>query len=348
MMKKFSGLVAAVGMSFVLTACGGSGEEGESSGESSGGAENTETVTLQLGHALSPGTPAADKIDEMAETVAEETEGRVEFDIYPDSQLGSETEMLEQIQVGSMQAGAIMIGSMQTLDMKMAIEDLPYMWKDVEHAREAYKGEFGEQLADIISEQGLTQIGYLEWGPRHVTNNEKPIVEPEDLEGVNIRVAETALRVDAFEQVGALPTVMAFSEVYGALQQGALDAQENPLSVINAAKFYEVQDYLSLTGHFYNTVMMVVETDTWDQISEEDQQLIKDEASSISEEVAEMNDTKEEEYLTELEENGMQINDDVNTEAFREAMLPVYDQWEEEVFGEELMNVYREASGWEE
>jgi tripartite ATP-independent transporter DctP family solute receptor len=232
--------------------------------------------------------------------------------------------------------------------MKMAIEDLPYMWKDVEHAREAYKGEFGEQLADIISEQGLTQIGYLEWGPRHVTNNEKPIVEPEDLEGVNIRVAETALRVDAFEQVGALPTVMAFSEVYGALQQGALDAQENPLSVINAAKFYEVQDYLSLTGHFYNTVMMVVETDTWDQISEEDQQLIKDEASSISEEVAEMNDTKEEEYLTELEENGMQINDDVNTEAFREAMLPVYDQWEEEVFGEELMNVYREASGWEE
>ena len=250
MMKKFSGLVAAVGMSFVLTACGGSGEEGESSGESSGSAENTETVTLQLGHALSPGTPAADKIDEMAETVAEETEGRVEFDIYPDSQLGSETEMLEQIQVGSMQAGAIMIGSMQTLDMKMAIEDLPYMWKDVEHAREAYKGEFGEQLADIISEQGLTQIGYLEWGPRHVTNNEKPIVEPEDLEGVNIRVAETALRVDAFEQVGALPTVMAFSEVYGALQQGALDAQENPLSVINAAKFYEVQDYLSLTGHF--------------------------------------------------------------------------------------------------
>ncbi|MFP3359737.1 TRAP transporter substrate-binding protein DctP, partial [Planococcus sp. SIMBA_143] len=100
-----------------------------------------------MGHALSPGTPAADKIDEMAETVAEETEGRVEFDIYPDSQLGSETEMLEQIQVGSMQAGAIMIGSMQTLDMKMAIEELPYMWKDVEHAREAYKGEFGEQLA---------------------------------------------------------------------------------------------------------------------------------------------------------------------------------------------------------
>ncbi|WP_344700883.1 DctP family TRAP transporter solute-binding subunit [Salinicoccus jeotgali] len=341
MMKKLSGIVATLSLVFILTACGGSGEESSASGGSD------ESVTLQLGHALSPGTPAADKIDEMAETVEEETDGRVVFDIYPDSQLGSETEMLEQIQVGSMQAGAIMVGSMQTLDMKMAIEDLPYMWKDVEHAREAYKGEFGEKLADIASEQGLTQIGYLEWGKRHITNNEKPIVDPEDLEGVNIRVAETALRVDAFEEVGALPTVMAFSEVYGALQQGALDAQENPLSVINAAKFYEVQDYLSLTGHFYNTVMMMVETDTWDQISEEDQKLIKEETSKISEEVTEMNDSMEEDYLAELEENGMQINDDVNTEAFREAMLPVYDKWEEEVFGKELMDVYREASGWE-
>ncbi|GAA3716299.1 DctP family TRAP transporter solute-binding subunit [Salinicoccus jeotgali] len=340
-MKKLSGIVATLSLVFILTACGGSGEESSASGGSD------ESVTLQLGHALSPGTPAADKIDEMAETVEEETDGRVVFDIYPDSQLGSETEMLEQIQVGSMQAGAIMVGSMQTLDMKMAIEDLPYMWKDVEHAREAYKGEFGEKLADIASEQGLTQIGYLEWGKRHITNNEKPIVDPEDLEGVNIRVAETALRVDAFEEVGALPTVMAFSEVYGALQQGALDAQENPLSVINAAKFYEVQDYLSLTGHFYNTVMMMVETDTWDQISEEDQKLIKEETSKISEEVTEMNDSMEEDYLAELEENGMQINDDVNTEAFREAMLPVYDKWEEEVFGKELMDVYREASGWE-
>ncbi|MFC4984981.1 DctP family TRAP transporter solute-binding subunit [Salinicoccus siamensis] len=341
MMKKLSGIAATLSLVFILTACGGSGEESSASGGSD------ESVTLQLGHALSPGTPAADKIDEMAETIEEETDGRVVFDIYPDSQLGSETEMLEQIQVGSMQAGAIMVGSMQTLDMKMAIEDLPYMWKDVEHAREAYKGEFGEKLADIASEQGLTQIGYLEWGKRHITNNEKPIVEPEDLEGVNIRVAETALRVDAFEEVGALPTVMAFSEVYGALQQGALDAQENPLSVINAAKFYEVQDYLSLTGHFYNTVMMMVETDTWDQISEEDQKLIKEETSKISEEVTEMNDSMEKEYLKELEENGMQINDDVNTEAFREAMLPVYDKWEEEVFGKELMDVYREASGWE-
>lgn len=329
----------------VLAACG-NGEDSET--EEASGSSSGESITLQLGHALSPGTPASDNIDAVAENVAERTDGRVEFDIYPDSQLGSETEMLEQIQVGSMDSGAIMVGSMQTLDMKMAIEDLPYMWADIENAREAYKGEFGEELASIMEEQGMTKIGYLEWGFRHVTNNEKPIVQPEDLEDMNIRVAETALRVDAFEQVGALPTVMAFSEVYGALQQGALDAQENPLANIVAPRFYEVQDYLSLTGHFYNTVMVVADTETWDSISEEDQQVIIEEFETASEEVQTANDEMEAEYLAELEENGMEINDDVDTEAFREAMLPVYDEWEEDVFGEELMNIYREASGWED
>lgn len=329
----------------VLAACG-NGEDSET--EEASGSSSGESITLQLGHALSPGTPASDNIDAVAENVAERTDGRVEFDIYPDSQLGSETEMLEQIQVGSMDSGAIMVGSMQTLDMKMAIEDLPYMWADIENAREAYKGEFGEELASIMEEQGMTKIGYLEWGFRHVTNNEKPIVQPEDLEDMNIRVAETALRVDAFEQVGALPTVMAFSEVYGALQQGALDAQENPLANIVAPRFYEVQDYLSLTGHFYNTVMVVADTETWDSISEEDQQVIIEEFETASEEVQTANDEMETEYLAELEENGMEINDDVDTEAFREAMLPVYDEWEEDVFGEELMNIYREASGWED
>lgn len=315
---------------------------------SEGTAPDQETVTLQLGHALSPGTPASDNIEKLAQEVEEKTDGRVTFDIYGNGELGSETEMLEQMKIGSMQAGAIMVGSMQYLDLKMAIEDLPYMWKNVDYARKAYKGEFGDYLADIMAEEGMTKIGYMEWGNRHITNNKRPIVEPEDLEGVKIRVAETALRVDAFNQVDALPTVMAFSEVYGALQQGALDAQENPLANIVAPRLYEVQDYLSLTGHFYNTVMLAVDTEAWEQISEKDQQVILNETDEASDKVIEENDAAEEEYLSELEEYGVQINDNVDTEAFREEMLPIYEKWENEVFGEELMEIYDEASGWEE
>ncbi len=305
-----------------------------------------ESVTLQLGHALSEGTPAANAIEDMAKEVEKKTDGRVSFDIFPNSQLGSEVEMLEQMKLGTMESAGIMVGTMQSLDMRMAIEELPYMWKDIEHARAAYQGEFGDYLADIMVEQGMTKIGYVEWGFRHITNNKKPIVEPEDLKGINIRVAETKIRVDAFEELGAIPTVMSFSELYGALQQGTVDAQENPLANIAAAKFYEVQDYLSLTGHYYNSVMLMVNTDVWDTISEEDQKIILAETERIQEEVYTEIDASQDDYLQELEDNGMQINDNVDTEAFREALLPVYDKWEKDVFGDELMNIYREASGW--
>jgi TRAP-type transport system periplasmic protein len=308
--------------------------------------EGGENVKLQLGHALSDGTPASDLINEMAENIAEKTDGRVEIDVFPNSQLGSETEMLEQVKMGTMESAAIMIGSMQSLDMRMAIEDLPYMWKDIDHARAAYDGEFGDYLADIMDEQGMKKIGYVEWGFRHITNNKKPIVKPEDVEGLKIRVAQSKLRIDAFEELKALPTAMAFSEVYGALQQGALDAQENPLANIVAPKFDEVQEYLSLTGHFYNTIMMVIDNGTWDKISEEDQQIILDESARISKEVQVKNDEAEKGYVEELKNRGMTINDDVDTNAFREKMMPVYDKWEKDVFKQELMDIYREASGW--
>jgi len=336
MLKK---IAFSIVLMVILAGCS---EDGDKDGAKNGG----EDVKLQLGHALSEGTPASDLINEMAENIKENTDGRVEIDVFPNSQLGSETEMLEQVKMGTMESAAIMIGSMQTLDKRMAIEDLPYMWKDIDHARAAYDGEFGDYLADIMDEKGMKKIGYVEWGFRHITNNKKPIVKPEDMEGLKIRVAQSKLRIDAFEELKALPTAMAFSEVYGALQQGALDAQENPLANIVAPKFDEVQDYLSLTGHFYNTIMMVVDNNTWDKISEEDQQIILDESARISKEVQVKNDEAEIGYVEELKTKGMKVNDDVDTNAFRNKMLPVYDEWEKDVFGKELMDIYKEASGW--
>ena len=190
-------------------------------------------------------------------------------------------------------AAGIMCGTMQSLDMRMAIEDLPYMWKDIDHARAAFDGEFGDYLAEIMRGQGMEQIAYVEWGYRHITNNKKPIVEPADLEGMKIRVAQTQLRVDAFETLGALPTVLSFNELYGALQQGTVDAQENPLANIVAANFNEVQKYLSLTGHFYNTVMLVIDSDIWAGISEADQAVILEEAAKMEADVRAANSANE-------------------------------------------------------
>ena len=329
-MKKYLLLTGLLSFLLLISAC----------------SNDTESVTLQFGHPLPEDTNQAMKINEMAEAVEAQTDGRVKFEIYPNSQLGSETEMLQQLDVGAMNGLAIMVGSVQTMDMRLAIEDLPYMWPGAEEARQAYQGEFGEYISDIVSDYGMHTAGYLEWGFRHVTNNEGPIVQPEDLQGMNIRVAETALRVDTFEQVGALPTVMAFSEVYGALQQGALDAQENPLENIVAPRLNEVQDYLSLTGHFYNTLMIVVDGETWEKIRPQDQEILTAEIDKISKEIQTANDETESEHIEFLKENGMEVNDDVDKEAFREAMLPVYDEWEADVFGQEMMDMYRRNSGW--
>ena len=307
---------------------------------------DVQPININLGHAMSEGTPASDLIAKFCDNVAQQTNGRVVMQDFPNSQLGSETEMLEQMKIGSLDAAAIMCGTMQSVDIHMAIEDLPYMWKDIEHARAAFDGKFGDYLGDIMKKQGMEKIAYVEWGFRHITNNKRPIVKPEDLKGLKIRVAQTKLRVDTFEQVGALPTIMSFSELYGALQQGVVDAQENPLANIAAANFNEVQKYLSLTGHFYNTVMLVIDTDIWGKIAPDDQKLILAEGEKLSADVRVANDASQADYLKKLADKGMIVNDNVDKAAFREAMLPVYDKWEKNSFGKELMDIYREASGY--
>ena len=303
-------------------------------------------ITVKLGHAMSESTDSSKLIHEFAVTVTEKTNGRVTIEDFPNNMLGNESEMLEQMKMGSLEAAALMVGPMQAIDMKLAIEDLPYMWKDAQHARDAYNGEFGEAISEIVAAQGLHNTAFVEWGFRHITSNKGPIVNPDDLIGVKIRVAQTKMRVDTFEALGAMPTVLSFSELYGALQSNVVDAQENPLSNIYASKFSEVQKYLSLTGHFYNTAMLMFTDKVWNQISDEDKAIIEAEAKIVSKKVTEINDQKEGEYVELLKQAGMQVNDDVNKAAFIEQTRGVYEKWEKEVFGKELMDIYRAASGY--
>ena len=335
-MKKNLLYIMIFTMLISLMACGKKNESSKGSADA---------IELKLGHAMSEGTNATNLIHEFAVKVGEETEGRVKIEDFPNSQLGSETDMLEQIQLGSLDAGAIMTGSMQAIEPKMAIEDLPYMWKDIDHARNAFDGEFGDYLGKLMENYGLQKIGFIEWGYREITNNKRPIVKPEDLKGMKIRVAQNKLRVDAFEKLGALPTMLAFSELYGALQQGVVDSQENPLANIVAANFNEVQKYLSITDHFYNQAMVVVNKDTWEKINEDDRKIILDCMNELSEKIKDANDKDHNSYIETLRSKGMEINDNVDKEAFRKAMLPVYEEWSA-TFGDELMKIYNEASGW--
>jgi TRAP-type transport system periplasmic protein len=294
-------------------------------------------TTIRLGHVLPESHSWHQAATGFAEQVAEETEGRVDIQVYPSGQLGTETEVIEGLQIGSVQAAIIGSGSFQSIEPRMGIIEMPYAWESREQAFEALDGDLGEALAELLAQHNIVTLAWWENGFRHVTNNRQPIETPADLEGLRIRVTPDAIRLATFEALGAEPAPLAFGELYSALQQGVFDAQENPLSIILSSSFYEVQDYLSLTGHVWGAASLVIAQSVWDELSPEDQEVVRSAAQEWGERQREMVASSNAEVRAELEAQGMQVNE-VDKAPFVEAVKPI---WEEQraAFGEDLMAI---------
>jgi TRAP-type transport system periplasmic protein len=294
-------------------------------------------VTIRLGHVLAESHSWHQAALGFAEQVAEETEGRVAVEVYPSGQLGTESEVIEGLQFGSVQAAIIGSGSFQSIEPRMGIIEMPYAWETREQAFAALDGELGEALADMLAQHEIFTLAWWENGFRHVTNNRGPIERPDDLAGLRIRVTPDAIRLATFQALGAEPAPLAFGELYSALQQGVFDAQENPLSIILSSSFYEVQDYLSLTRHVWGAASLVMSSMTWNRLSEEDQEVVRRAGQEWAERQRDMVAASEADVRAELEGHGMQINE-VDPAPFIEAVQPI---WEEQrgAYGDELMTV---------
>lgn len=293
-------------------------------------------VEIRLGHVLAESHSWHQAALGFAEQVATETDGRVEVSIFPSGQLGTETEVIEGLQFGSVQAAIIGSGSFQSIEPKLGIIEMPYAWSSREVAFEALDGEFGDTLAALLAEKGIVNLAWWENGYRNITNNRGPIETPADLAGLKIRVTPDPIRLATFEAFGAEPAPLAFGELYSALQQGVFDAQENPVSIILGSSFYEVQDYLSMSEHVWGAASLVLSKSVWDQISAEDQPIVKAAAEAWRDKQREMVGSAEAEIRVELEKNGMEIND-VDKAAFIEAAQPIWEA-QAETFGPELMS----------
>jgi tripartite ATP-independent transporter DctP family solute receptor len=203
--------------------------------------------TLKFGHLANEQNiwnKAALKFKELVET---NSEGRIEVQVFPNEQLGSEMDVINSIQLGT--ADMTITGeSLQNWAPKAAMMAVPYLFRDADHMRKAVEGDVGKQIeAQITERTGLVPLAWFERGPRELTSN-RPIKTPDDLDGLRIRVPNVPLFVDTWEALGARPTPMAFSEVFTSLQQNTIEAQENPLSLIESASFNEVQQYVDMTG----------------------------------------------------------------------------------------------------
>jgi len=216
--------------------------------------------------------------------------------------------------------------------------EMPYLVKDREHMGRIEEKVFWPTMAPLAEEQGYKILAVWENGFRHITNSVRPIETPEDLQGIKLRVPSGEWRVKMFQAYGANPTPMPFSEVFTALQTGVMDGQENPFAQIWSAKFQEVQDYLSLTGHVYTPAYVTVGKQKFESLPPEVQQALTEAAQETQADVYETAAALENDLLTKLEEGGIQVNE-ADKDAFIAASQPIYDEFSSEVeIGKELID----------
>jgi tripartite ATP-independent transporter DctP family solute receptor len=259
------------------------------------------------------------------ELVEKRTNGEVEIKIFPNKQLGGkESDLINMVQMGTIGLATITCGPITSFDPLFGILDMPFLFTSKAQAYKVLDGPIGQRFLDSLSQVGIKGLAFGERGLRNVSNNVRPITKPSDLEGIKIRVMQSPVYIKLFKALGANPIPMGWGEVYTALQQGTIDAQENPPWVIWAFKIYEVQKYYSLTGHSYAGNVIMMNKKLFDGFSPEIQKVLIDSAREASVYERKVNNDGVSDILEKLKAKGMKIND-VDRRPFQKKCESVYE-----------------------
>jgi tripartite ATP-independent transporter DctP family solute receptor len=290
-----------------------------------------QTITLRLGHVGFPGSLFAITTDEYAKRVNAALKGKVEIRVFHSSQLGSDEQMIRGIKVG---APEMFLPStiMSTVEQKFGVFEMPYLIVSRAHMkRVAESKQVQSALFEGLPAKGIRLLGVWENGFRHITNNIRPIVRPDDLKGIKLRVPGGVWRVKMFKAYGANPSPMPLAEVYSALQSGVMDGQENPFPQIASAKFHEVQKFLSLSGHVYTPAYVVISEDSWKKLPADVQVALSKIASEIGDFARSEGERLDKELMAKIAPP-MKPNE-VDKVSFINASHPIYDDFGKEVPG---------------
>jgi tripartite ATP-independent transporter DctP family solute receptor len=286
---------------------------------------------LKFGHVGEPGSLIGASADEFARRANARLAGRYKVVVFGSSQLGGDKELLQKLKLGTIDFAEPSTVMSSEADI-FGVFEMPYLVKSREHMKKIESDLFWSKMAPEAEKKGLKLIAVWENGYRHITNSKHPIVTPADLKGIKLRVPEGKWRVKMFQAYGANPSPMKFSEVFTALQTGVMDGQENPFAQIASAKFYEVQKYLSLTGHVYTPSYVAVGTKKWAALPADARKIFEDTAKETQAWVYEKAARDDEELLAKMKTAGIQVND-ANKDAFIAASRPVYEEYSREVSG---------------
>ncbi|SDM06231.1 tripartite ATP-independent transporter solute receptor, DctP family [Modicisalibacter muralis] len=276
--------------------------------------------TLKFGHLANEQHIWNQAAEHFKEQVEKNSDGRIAVQIFPNEQLGNEMSVINSIQLGT--ADMTITGeSLQNWAPKAAMMAVPYLFRDSQHLRDTVTSDIGDEIeAQITESTGLVPIAWFERGPRQLTSN-RPIRKPEDLNNLRLRVPNVPLFVDTWQALGAKPVPMAFSEVFSALQQGIIEGQENPLSLIKSASFSEVQDYVNMTGHVRSWIYVVIGQKKLESMPEELQQVVLDAAEEMQAYQAKLFEEDQKRLKEALQEEGMEFIE-VDQQAFAEKATP--------------------------
>ena len=281
-------------------------------------------ITLKLGHIAEPENPYGQGADYFAKLVKERSNGEIEIQVFPSSQLGNQRDLVEGLVFGTVDmtlTGTAVLGNFVP---EVAVFDLPFIFRDIPHAYKALD-TVGMDLCKLGEKQGMITLAIWENGVRHMTNNRQPIRTPEDMKGLKVRVMEQPVYIEMMKALGASPTPMAMSELYTALQKGVVDAQENPLAQIATKRFDEVQKYISLTGHTYAPEVVLIGSMAWNRLTPDQQALVRKAAEDTREWQRQLCRDSEGKFMQTIKERGhAAINDDVDIAGFMKATAPVY------------------------
>jgi TRAP-type transport system periplasmic protein len=308
----------------------------------SAAAAEAQTV-LKLGFATSATSPYGYAAEIFAQEVKEKSGGRLEIEIFPASQLGGEREMIESLQIGTLDLNFTSPAPLGNFVPEVAIFEVPFLIRGFQHADAVLDGEFGASLIENINNHNLVGLGFGYLGPVHMVTNPRGITKPDDLSGLKIRTQENEIHLITFRTLGALPTPMAFPELFGALQQGAVDGMDNPSTTVLSGRFYQAAKYLSLTGHRFIITPILASPATWAQLSEEDRGIVADASMVAARALRARVQELEADTIKQLAAEGMEVVDGVDSEAFVEALAPAYEEFARR-FGQDALDAVRTAN----
>lgn len=318
MKKRLCATVSIVFLfSFLMAGCGGQSGAGDG------------TIVLKVGHIAPEEHSYAKGFNQFAEAVEKETGGKVKFEIYGNGQLGGEREIIEQVQLGSLDMTVVTAGPVGNFVEEFSVLEMPFLFRDLDHVYKTLDGELGQSLMAELEKAGFKALGIWENGMRHLTNDQKPIRSPEDLKGMKMRTVENDVYVETYKALGADPTPIAFPEVYTSLQQKVVDGLDSSYGVFHSTKLYEVQKHLSEVGIYYAAAPLLMNKDKFESLPEDVQQVLVEKGREFAKVQRQINQEMEKEQKEDFIRKGGKVveAEDLDLEAFRKAVQPVYEKY---------------------